>query len=115
MEFTLNFIQLFLLDIFYASPVLLFLIALICTIGLIIAKIEGWSSFDGIYHAFINATTVGYGDIRPTRAPAKLLAIALAIIGLIFSGMIVAVALHAADFGFAEVYNTDRLLDRFAD
>jgi len=39
----------------------------------------------------------------------------LAIIGLIFSGMVVALALHAADFGFAEVYNTDRLLDRFAD
>jgi hypothetical protein len=51
MAFTLNFVRLFLLDIFYASPVLLFLLALICTNGLIIAKIEGWSSFDGVYHA----------------------------------------------------------------
>ena len=111
MAFTLDFVRLFLWDILYASPVLLFLVVLICAIGLMIAKIEGWSRFDGIYHAFINATTVGYGDIRPTKASAKVLAIALALIGIIFAGLIVAIALHAAENTFAEVYDTGRLLN----
>ena len=91
---------------------LLFLLLVITLLGFMIARIEGWSPFDGLYHAFINATTVGYGDFRPTRRSSKLLALILAITGLIFTGMVVAIALHAADYAFSQVYDTSGFHDR---
>jgi len=112
MEFTLNFLHVFFIDILYASPFLVFLVVLISFIGYIIGRIEGWSWPDALYHAFINATTVGYGDFRPTKKLSKMLAIALALVGLIFTGMVVAIALHAADYGYEKVYDTSGVRDR---
>ena len=106
MEFTLDFLRLFFLDLLYASPVLVFLVVLISFIGGTIGRIEGWSRSDALYHAFINATTVGYGDFLPTKKVSKLLAVVLAFVGLVFTGMIVAIALHAVDYAYGEVYET---------
>lgn len=103
MDFTLSFLRLFLVNILYASPILGVLLLLIALLGYLIRRIEGWSAFDALYHAFINATTVGYGDFRPSKKGSKTLAILLAFVGLIFTGMVVAIALHAANLAFAEV------------
>jgi voltage-gated potassium channel len=112
MEFTLEFSHIFFIDLLYASPVLVFLLVLICLIGYIIGRIEGWSLSDSLYHAFINATTVGYGDFRPADKRAKFLAIILAFVGLVFSGMVVAIALHAANYSFGQVYETSGFINR---
>jgi len=112
MEFTLRFVHVFVVDLLYASPVLVCLVLLIAMIGLFIGRIEGWSRFDALYHAFINATTVGYGDFRPTKRRSKKLAIALAFVGLIFTGMVVAVALHAANYAYSQVYDASGFRDR---
>ena len=112
MDFTLYFLELFFNDLLYASPIIIFLIVLICVIGLIIGRIEGWSRSDALYHAFINATTVGYGDFPPTKRRSKTLAILLAFIGLIFTGIVVAIAIHAADYAFGMVYGTGGFLER---
>ena len=106
MEFTLEFLRIFFLDLFHAAPLIVFLLVLIALIGYIIGRIEGWSLSNSLYHAFINATTVGYGDFRPADKRAKFLAVMLAIIGLIFTGMVVAVALHAANHAYGVVYDT---------
>ena len=110
MQYTLHFIEVFIADLGHAGPILLFLIGVISLLGLTISRIEGWSAIDGIYHAFINATTVGYGDIRPTTTSAKLLSIALALTGIVFTGLIVALALHSAALAFDEVYHPERPL-----
>ena len=81
-------------------------------LGIFIGRIEGWSLSDSIYHAFINATTVGYGDFRPAKGRAKFLAIVLAFLGLVFTGMVVAIALHAANDAFGRVYDTQSFTDR---
>ena len=112
MEFTLYFLRVFFIDLLYASPILICLILLIGLIGYRIGRIEGWSVSDALYHAFINATTVGYGDIRPTRKRSKMIAIALAFVGLIFTGMVVAIALHAANYAYAQVYDTSGFRNR---
>lgn len=96
MDFTFSFLGVFLNDVLYASPILGFLLLLILLVGYLIGRLEGWSAFDALYHAFINATTVGYGDFRPSRKDSKTLIILLAFVGLIFTGMIVAIAVHAA-------------------
>jgi hypothetical protein len=112
MEFTLYFLRIFVYDLLYASPILLCLMLLISLIGLSIGKIEGWSGSNAMYHAFINATTVGYGDFRPTKNSSKLLAIILAFVGLIFTGMVLAIALHAAGYAYNEVYHTGDFSER---
>jgi voltage-gated potassium channel len=112
MEFTLEFFDILFIDLIHAAPLLMFLLSLIVVIGYMIGRIEGWSLSDSLYHAFINATTVGYGDFRPTDKRAKLLAVVLAIFGLIFTGMVVAVALHAANHAYGQVYDTSGFRDR---
>ena len=96
-RFTIEFVRVFFSDLGYAAPILSFLIVLIGLIGYIIGRLEGWSKLDAFYHAFINATTVGYGDLRPTKKPAKVLAIVNALVGLVFTGIVVAIGVHAAD------------------
>ena len=112
MEFTVEFLRVFYSDLVYAGPLLVSLLFLIGFIGIVIGRIEGWSLSDALYHAFINATTVGYGDFRPADRRAKYQAIMLAFVGLVFTGMVVAIALHAANYAFAEVYQTSGFRDR---
>ncbi len=115
MEFSLYFLRVLFIDFLYASPILLFLVVLISFIGHIVGRIEGWPRSDALYHAFINATTVGYGDFRPTKKVSKMLAIALALVGLVFTGMVVAIAIHAADLAYADVYGASGFVDRLRE
>jgi len=77
-------------------PLLLSLIALITLLGLVVGKKEGWSRFDSFYWSFITATTVGYGDIRPANRASRILAILIALLGLMFTGIVIAIAVQAA-------------------
>ena len=107
MEFTIHFLRIFLLDLLNAGPVLVFLLLAIGFIGVIIGRIEGWTVSEGLYHAFINATTVGYGDFRPSKAKARALSVLLAFVGLVFTGMIVAIAIHSAVYTYDLIYDQD--------
>ena len=111
MEFTFQFLVIFFLDLKHAAPLLASLLALIGLLGYIIGRIEGWTLSDSLYHAFINATTVGYGDFRPSHGRTKFLAIMLAFIGLVFTGMVVAIALHAGNDAFGKVYEVGAFRD----
>jgi len=105
MEFTVEFVGTFLVGLFYAAPVLLFLIALIAFIGQMIGRREGWNKIDSLYYAFITATTVGYGDFRPARNFGKLFAIVIALVGLLLTGIVVAIGIRAASMAFESIYN----------
>jgi len=115
MEFTLYFLRIFFSDLLYASPLLSFLVLSIGLVGYRIGRLEGWTASDALYHAFINATTVGYGDLYPTRKRSKLLSLVLAFVGLIFTGIIVAIALHAAEYAYSAIYDTVGFTGRVAE
>ena len=104
MEFTVYFLRVYYTALVHASPLLAFLILWIALIGYRIGRIEGWSVSDGLYHAFVNATTVGYGDLHPTKKQSKALAILLAFVGLIFTGILVAIAVHAAGTAYGQLH-----------
>lgn len=112
MEFTRVFLRVFFSDVLYAGPLLAVLLLSIVLIGYGIGRLEGWPLSDTLYHAFINATTVGYGDFRPSRKSTKALAVLLAFVGLVLTGMVVAIALHAAEFAYGQVYDTSAFRTR---
>lgn len=94
MEFTLTFLKLFAWSIYLVGPLLIFLAVIITTLGQIVTCIEKWNKFDGLYWSFITATTVGYGDIRPLTKTSKTLSIIIALIGMMFTGIIIAIAIN---------------------
>ena len=95
MDFALTFIYLTLLMLKLTAPVWLLLVLFIVIIGQIAGRIEGWASLSALYWSFITATTVGYGDIRPVSRGARIVAVIIAICGLVLFGIIVAIVVQA--------------------
>jgi len=100
---TLIFLKLFGVGLWLMLPPLLTLIAVITLLGQLVGKREGWSRFDSFYWAFITATTVGYGDLRPASRGSRLLSILIALLGLMFTGIVIAVAVQAATVALKSV------------
>src|SRR5215470_1255323 len=96
-----TFLKEFAFDLWVTSPLLLSLALVVMAIGQFVGKREGWSPFDSFYWSFITATTVGYGDLRPRRSGSKILSIVIALTGLTFTGILVAVAVHSATIALA--------------
>jgi len=105
MEFTIEFVKIFSLGLFHATPLLLFLVVVIVLLGQWVGRKEQWSKLDAVYYAFITATTVGYGDFRPVRKSAKMIAIAIAFAGLLLTGIVVAIGVKAAGIAFGHIYD----------
>jgi voltage-gated potassium channel len=98
---TTTFLKEFLFDLWLTSPLLLSLAAVVTVLGQAVGKKEGWSPFESFYWSFITATTVGYGDVRPTKSASRILAIVIALVGLTLTGILIAVAVHAATIALA--------------
>lgn len=103
MEVTFRFVRIFIYGLELASPLLLSLALLITLLGQIVGFRESWGRFDSLYWAFITATTVGYGDIRPVARLSKILSVLIALTGIIFTGIIVALAINAATITFSNL------------
>jgi len=109
MEFTLTFAKLFLYSIYLASPLISALLLIIILLGQRVGKKESWTRFDALYWSFVTATTLGYGDFRPTRKISKILTVLITFTGIIFTGIIVAIALHSATVVFESHRDIDAL------
>jgi voltage-gated potassium channel len=105
MDFTLDFIAMFFTGLFYIAPLLASILLVIVTLGHFLGRLEGWSRLDSMYYAFITATTVGYGDFHPRKRLSKILAIVIAFVGIVFTGIVVAIALHAGQHAFKETHD----------
>jgi len=93
---TVTFLKQFGIGLWLTFPLLLSLGAIITLLGQAVGMKEGWSRFDSFYWSFITATTVGYGDLRPVQRRSRIVAILIAFLGLVLSGIVIAVAVHAA-------------------
>lgn len=70
--------------------------------GLAIAFFDKKPVGETMYLAFITALTIGYGDLTPESGLSKLIAVGIGIIGIIFTGLVVAVTLKALEMTIKE-------------
>jgi len=94
---TIVFLKDFVLGLWLMFPLLFSLLVAISWLGLIVGRREGWSRLDSIYWSFVTATTLGYGDLRPAKSSSKLIAILIAFLGLILTGIVIAAAVQATN------------------
>jgi len=92
---TIEFLKNFAIGLWMLLPLLLSLTAVIVLLGQIVGRKEGWSRADAFYWSFITATTVGYGDLRPTVKRSRIIAILIAFLGLTLTGIVISIALRA--------------------
>ena len=88
---------------------------LVAALGLLAAYLEGWSFFVGIYWAFITATTVGYGDVRAKRKRVRSISVMIAFIGIVFTGITVAIAVESASKAYANDGDLPALYERIEE
>jgi hypothetical protein len=108
-RFTIDFLRAFFILLRVLFPIWGSIAVLITLAGFALAKLEGLSSRDGLYFAWVTGTTVGYGDISPTTGPAQVLAISVAILGIVLTGITVSVALEAAKVAIQRNGSLDKM------
>jgi hypothetical protein len=95
MQIFLRFSYHFFLIIGHLHAVFLSLMALIVGIAAVITHIEKMPFGEALYFSFITGLTIGYGDIVVKTPFGRIMAVLLGLIGIIFTGIMVAAALHA--------------------
>jgi voltage-gated potassium channel len=78
-----------------ASPCNTFIIGPGYTGALLMSIVEGVSIGNSMYLSFITAFTIGYGDITPVTIIGRVLSVIIGLIGIIFTGLVVAIATRA--------------------
>ena len=60
-----------------------------------------------LYFAFVTGLTIGYGDIVPVSAAGRIVSIVLGFVGILFTGLVVAVAVRALQQTWADLHGAD--------
>jgi hypothetical protein len=60
---------------------------------------------DTLYFAFVTGLTIGYGDIVPQTPGGRLVALLIGFVGILFTGLMVAVLVFAVRESLEEVRN----------
>jgi hypothetical protein len=61
---------------------LILVIITLLTGALFYVKVEGWTLLDAVYFCFVTLTTIGYGDLAPTKPISKIFTILYIIVGI---------------------------------
>ena len=89
------FLHHFFNNLFIVRHVVLGLLAQIIIGGFVIAYFEELHVGESMYFAFITGLTVGYGDIEPVTPGGRVVSVGIGFVGMLFTGMTVAVATRA--------------------
>ena len=92
---------------------------LYCAVGgVVMAYGEGWTAIDAVYFCVVTMSTVGYGDMGPSKPELKLFCIFLILVGVIFvfsqvAGAVNLVVGYLTSKGrsWIESWNPPRLVD----
>jgi uncharacterized membrane protein len=88
--------------IWHVRTIILILIALIVAGAAAVAFVEKMPFADTLYFAFVTGLTIGYGDIVMQTPVGRLVALLIGFIGILFTGLLVAVLVHAVRQSYEE-------------
>ena len=97
-RFTSHFFQ----TSWHVRSVIFAQIVLIIIGATMIAFVEKISFGDALYFSFVTGLTIGYGEIVVKTFLGRVVAILIGLIGIIFTGMVVAIAVRALQKTFEE-------------
>jgi voltage-gated potassium channel len=86
----------------------LMLLALIMAGAVFIVAAEKVSFGKAVYFSFITGLTVGYGDIVPGTAIGRVISVLLGLVGILFTGVVVAAAVEAVRRAVEETQSQSR-------
>lgn len=98
----LTFLKYFFRYVTYVRDVILGLVFLMLIGAIAISHFENMRLGDAIYFACVTGLSVGYGDIVPVTPAGRILSVAIGMIGLVFTGLVIAVATRALTEATAE-------------
>src|SRR5262245_13468643 len=78
-------------------PILVGMLTLIVALGLVVGDLEGWSVPDSVYFSFVTGLTIGYGDLVPKTALARILATCIGATGILVIALMSGVAATALE------------------
>ena len=81
--------------IWHVRSVVLGLIALVVVGAAAVTLVEKMPFADALYFAFVTGLTIGYGDIVMHTPVGRLIALLIGLVGILFSGLMVAVLVYA--------------------
>ena len=88
--------------VWHVRAIILALIALVVSGAAMLAYLEKIAFAEALYFAFVTGMTIGYGDIVMHTPVGRLVALLIGFIGILFTGLIVAVVVHAVRESFEE-------------
>ncbi len=90
-----SFIHIFFRIVWHLRGLYLALLSLIMAGAAVFAGVEKIPIGEAVYFAFITGLTVGYGDVIPTTTVGRIISVFLAFVGILFTGLVIAGAVHA--------------------
>ena len=91
----INFVRHFFRAIRHVKAVILMLVALMVAGAAAVTLVEKMPFSDTLYFAFVTGLTIGYGDIVLKTPFGRLMAILIGFVGILFTGLMVAVLVYA--------------------
>jgi hypothetical protein len=91
----------------HLRAIYLALLALILVGAAVIAGVENIPIGEAVYFSFITGLTIGYGDIVPNTTGGRVVSVALGFIGILFTGLVVAVIVRAVREAWEESQKPD--------
>jgi len=97
-----DFVRHLIRNVLFVREVLAGLLTLLVLGGVAISFLEQLPLGQSVYFAFITGLTIGYGDVVPQTALGQLVSVVIGTIGMIFTGITVAVSTRALADATAE-------------
>jgi len=82
-------------------------LALMLVGSAVIAGVEDIPIGEAVYFSFITGLTVGYGDIAPHTTVGRVVSVALGFVGILFTGLVVAILVRAIREAWEESQKPD--------
>ena len=82
-------------------------LALMLVGAAVIAGVEHIPIEEAVYFSFITGLTVGYGDIAPITTIGRIVSVMLGFVGILFTGLVVAVIVRAVREAWEESQKPD--------